>query len=654
MRMSQLERAEFAERRVRRRFAWVGHCALSGALGLALAAAAAQTPAVATGELAVGAADAARYLADVKALTTPAMEGRGDGTPGLTRAARLLEQEYKRLGLQPAGTTGFFQAFRVSTGAKLAGKNEMVEQTADAARKELKLNEDFVPFSFSSSGEASAPVVFAGYGVTAPEFGYDDYAGLDVVGKIVLVLRYEPAGFAAHTGNQGMTQHASLVTKAINARNHGATVVVVVNGAPGGGNATGPQGGGGAAGAPGGDPDPLMRFGSVSGPENARIVFVQVRNRVAQGWLTAGGKSLADLQKQIDETMQPASFELPDTLRLSVRAGVETTRATVNNVLAYLPGQSNEYIILGAHYDHLGYGHQDSLAPSLAGQIHPGADDNASGTAGVLELARMLAPLKGRLTRGILFASFAGEELGLLGSAQWVKEPTRPLDQAVAMINMDMIGRIKDGRVYVGGMGTGSTFEALLARAQNGAKFQMQYSRGGYSASDHTSFVARKIPVLFFFSGLHGDYHKPSDTWEKVNAPDAARLVDVIAKVTLELDAAAARPEFVAVAEEANPHTGVTTGVTSGGGYGPYFGSIPDFAEPETGVRFSDLQPGSPAARAGLKAGDILVQFGSMTIRNLYDFTDALRRSQVGQVVEVTVLRDGMRLTVSVTLEQRR
>jgi S1-C subfamily serine protease len=166
--------------------------------------------------------------------------------------------------------------------------------------------------------------------------------------------------------------------------------------------------------------------------------------------------------------------------------------------------------------------------------------------------------------------------------------------------------------------------------------------------------VTRKIPVLFFFSGLHGDYHKPSDTWDKINAPDAARLLDVIAKVTLDLDTAA-RPEFVAVAPEQNPHAGVTSGVTgSGGGYGPYFGSIPDFAEVETGVRFSDVQPNSPAARAGLKGGDILVQFGDKTIHDLYDFTDALRSSRVGQAVEVTVLRDGMRLTVSVTLEQRR
>jgi Peptidase family M28/PDZ domain/PA domain len=624
--------------------------------GLALAAlAAAQS-------LGVRLADPVRYLNHVKALTTPAMEGRGDGTKGLSRAAQLLEDEYKRLGLEPAGTQRFFQPFELTTGARLAGKNALIEQ--NGARKALRLNEDFVPFSFSSSGEANGAVVFAGYGVTAPELGYDDYAGLDVTGKIVLMLRYEPAGFAAHTGNQGMTQHASLITKAINARDHGAKGVVVVNGTPGGGNSTGPQGGAGGpsperaasgAGAPGGDPDPLMKFGSISGPTDSHIVFVQTRNRVAQGWMAASGKSLAELQKQIDGTMQPASFALPDTLHVTVRTGVEQTRATVSNVLAYLPGKSDEYIILGAHYDHLGYGGPDSLAPSQIGQIHPGADDNASGTAGVLELARLLAPLKGKLDRGILFMSFAGEELGLLGSAEWVREPTRPLGKAVAMINMDMIGRIKDDKVYVGGVGTGSTFDDLLKTARANSPFQMDYSQSGYAASDHTSFVGRKIPVLFFFSGLHADYHKPSDTWEKINAPDAARLLDVIAKVTLELDAAAARPQFVAVAPESDPHSGVTTGISSGGGgYGPYFGSIPDFSPVESGVRFSDVTPNSPAARAGLKGGDVLVQFGNMAIHDLYDFTDALRASNVGQMVQVTVLRDGMRLAVTVTLEQRR
>jgi hypothetical protein len=609
------------------------HAALAGLLALAIVAAApAQAPAPAR-TLTIGKADAKRYLESDKTLSAPAMEGRGAGTHGIALAANLLEQRYRSLGLDPAGTQGFFQPFAVITGAKLAALNQLQQQVG-GTKKILKLNEDFVPFSFSSSGDTEAPVVFAGYGASAAEFGYDDYAGLDVQGKIVVLLRYEPAGFAAKGGHQGLTQHAALITKAINARNHGARAVVVVNGKLGDG-----------------EDDLLTRFGTVSGPENAGILLVQVKNKVAQEWFAAAGKSLAAAQNQINQATKPASFAFPGTLRLTMDVHVDTLRATVNNVLAYLPGKTDEYIIVGAHYDHLGYGNADSLAPSQIGQIHPGADDNASGTSGVLELARLLAPLKGQLPRGILFESFAGEELGLLGSADWVQHPTRALDKAVAMLNMDMIGRIKDEKVYVGGVGTGSTFQAMLTAAQKNSPFHFEYSAGGYAASDHTSFVARKIPVLFFFSGLHSDYHKPSDTWDKINAPDAARLLDFIANIVIQLDTAAERPKFITVTEN-DPHSGVTG--SGGGGYGPWFGSIPDFGQSENGVRFSDVQPGSPAAKAGLKAGDVLVQFGGAPIKNLYDFTDALRRSKVGEVVEVTVQRDAKPLKASVKLEQRR
>ena len=305
----------------------------------------------------------------------------------------------------------------------------------------------------------AAPLVFAGYGVTADEFHYDDYAGLDVKDKIVVVLRYEPSGFAEKSGNHGLTQHSQLITKAINAHNHGAKAIVVLNGKLGDG-----------------EEDLLTRFGSVSGPENVGLVMVQVKNAVAEPWFQSSGKSLKDVQDQINSATKPASFAFPDTLHLSLHIDIETTRATVNNVLAWLPGQTDEYVIIGAHYDHLGRGNFDSLAPSQIGQIHPGADDNASGTAGVLELARLLAPQRGQLKRSILFMDFAGEELGLLGSAAWVQNPTRPLAKAVAMINMDMIGRIKDDKVYIGGVGTGSTFKAVLEQAQKDAPFKIEYS----------------------------------------------------------------------------------------------------------------------------------------------------------------------------------
>ena len=299
-----------------------------------------------------------------------------------------------------------------------------------------------------------------------------------------------------------------------------------------------------------GEEDLLTRFGSVSGPENAGIIFVQVKNDVAGGWLKAAGKSLAELQEQINASSKPASFALAENQTAALTVSIQTTRATVNNVLAYLPGKTDEYVIIGAHYDHLGRGNFDSLAPSQIGQIHPGADDNASGTAGVLELARLLAPQKGQLRRGILFASFAGEELGLLGSAAWVRDPTRPLDKAVAMLNMDMIGRIKDQKVYIGGVGTGSTLKAVVEQASEKSGFKIEYSPGGYSSSDHTSFVAKKIPVLFFFSGLHSDYHKPSDTWEKIDPVAATRLLDVVGATLEQLADAEERPAFIVVAED--------------------------------------------------------------------------------------------------------
>jgi hypothetical protein len=578
----------------------------------------------------IGAADPSRYLDDIKSLTAPSMEGRGDDTKGLARAAHLLEKRYHELGLKPAGTNSYFQPFTVITGAKLQADNRFSVQEGDQ-KQGLKLNQDFVPFSFSASGSVSAPVVFAGFGASADEFGYDDYAGVDVKDKIVVILRYEPAGFAEKSGNTGLTRHSQLISKAINARNHGAKAVVLVNGKLGEG-----------------EDDLLTRFGSVSGPANTGIVLVQVKNDVADRWFHAAGKSMADVQGQINHATKPQSFAFPETLHMSINVDIETTRATVNNVLAYLPGKTDEYVIIGAHYDHLGRGNYDSLAPSQIGQIHPGADDNASGTAGVLELARVFAPLKGQLQRGVLFASFAGEELGLLGSAHWVQEPTLPLDKAVAMLNMDMIGRIKDDKVYIGGVGTGSTLKPMLEKAEAKSNFKVEYSAGGYSASDHTSFVTKHIPVLFFFSGLHSDYHKPSDTWEKINPQAAARLVDVVGNTGLELAEAPDRPTFVAVVED-KPLAG-----GSGGGYGPYFGSIPDFGQVENGVKFSDVKPASPAEKAGLKAGDILVQFGDKPIKNLYDFTDALRRSKVGDVVDVTVLRDGKPVKASVKLEQRK
>jgi hypothetical protein len=576
--------------------------------------------------------DAKRYTEHVKFLASPEMKGRGAGSPGLEAAAKYIAAEFEKQGLKPAGQgSTYFQPFTVTTDAKPGPRNVLVSHLRGQA-KTLELRKDYIPFSFSSNGEVAAGLVFAGYGITAKEFGYDDYAGIEVKDKIVVVLRYEPKSFRKDSkgSDKPYSHHAHLVSKAINARNHGAKAIVLVNGETG-------------------ERDELIKFGSVSGPENAGILMAQVTNAVADGWLSAAGKKLDDAQKQIAE--KPSSFALPENVRAELRVDVKREHAKVENVLGYLPGKSNEYLIIGAHYDHLGLGNESSLAPSQIGQVHPGADDNASGTAALLELARVFAKQGGELKRGVLFAAFAGEEIGLLGSSEWVNHPTLAMKDAVAMINMDMIGRVNASKLYIGGSGTGSTFEPLLKQAAASYPFKIDYSRDGYSSSDHTSFAGKGIPVLFFFSGLHSDYHKPSDTWDKINGATAAQVVNLVADVSEQLIAADQRPQYQKV--EVNPHGG---GVPSGGGggYGPYFGSIPDFAPIENGVKFSDVRPGSPADKAGIKGGDVLVQFGEKPIKNLYDFTFALRESKVGDVVNVKVLRDGKPHEVKVTLEQRK
>jgi hypothetical protein len=499
------------------------------------------------------------------------------------------------------------------------------------------VTQDFLPFSFSSRGAAGGGVVFAGYGITAPEYGYDDYAHLDVRDKIVLVLRHEPQESDDKSVFLGktFTRHAEFINKAINARNRGARALLVANDL-----AAHPS-----------DEDRLASFGAAHGPRDAGLVVLQVKVAAADRWLAPAGKTLRGLQAEIDKALQSQSTALPDSLRLNLQVDIERKLATVNNVAAALPGKSKEHVIIGAHYDHLGLGEQHSLAESMVGQIHHGADDNASGTAGLLELARMLGARRGSLARGVVFLAFAGEEIGLLGSAHYADQPLLPLAEAAAMINLDMIGRVRNSKLYIGGVGTGSTFKPLLENALKQVSFQADFAGPDPAGSDHTSFLNKRVPALFFFSGLHGDYHKPSDTWEKIDAAGAARVLDLVLEVADRLIAAGERPQFVRLASE--QAAGAATG-SVGGGYGPYFGSIPDFGQVESGVKFGDVREGSPAAKAGLKAGDILVEFDGQPIKNLYDFTFALRSKKAGDRVQVRILREGKPVVATVTLEQRR
>jgi hypothetical protein len=586
------------------------------------------------------AADAAgispdRYLNDIRYLASPALKGRGSGQPGLEKAARYIEAQFAAARLKPVPDHSYFQPFPITTDAHLGSGNRM-EVSEQGRHTRLKLKRDFVPLNFSAAGSISGQVVFAGYGITAPEYRYDDYAGLDAAGKIVLVLRHEPQEFDEKSVFQGkaLTLHSQFWSKAANAKRHGALAVILVTDRP---NHPARK-------------DELEEFGHAAGPNNAGIGFLQVTAAVAQAWLEAAGQRLDEVETGIDKDLKPHSFALPS---VTVRAVVDLKRdtRTVRNVAAYLPGRTDEYVIIGAHYDHLGLGGPASLAPSLTGTPHPGADDNASGTAGVLELARWFGS-RPQHRRGILFLCFAGEELGLLGSRYWVDHPELPLEKAAAMINLDMIGRISNHKVYVGDARSGTTLQRLLDGALPPRDLLADYFGIGTESgsSDDTSFVSRQVPSLFFISGLHADYHKPSDTWDKINAPEAATLLGAVAEIAAHLADDPGRPQFVKVEP---PSPGPAAGEGTGSGYGAWFGSVPDFGETSKGVRFADVTAGSPAARAGLRAGDTLIEFEGKAVGNLYDLTYALRAHKPGDEVAVKVLRGGETVETKVTLGER-
>ena len=348
--------------------------------------------------------DPGGYLEHVEFLAAPEMKGRGAGSPELDQAAEYIAKQFESAGLQPAGDDGsYFQKFAVTTGAKMGGDNRL-EVTRNRGVDKLAPGEEYIPINFSGSGEVSGQAVFAGYGVSADELDYDDYTHFDVKDKIVIVLRYEPDFFEDddERGKRGRrrryTRHSHLISKAINARDRGAEALILVEG-------------------PGRRADSLIKFGSISGPADAGIPVVQVKSSVVEKWLRGSGRSLRILRRDINGKHEPQSFELAESLTIELSVDVEREQAMVSNVAGYLPGETDEFVVIGAHYDHLGLGDQSSLAPSQIGDIHHGADDNASGTAGVIELARHYASGGERPRRGLLFLAFAAEEIGLLGLA---------------------------------------------------------------------------------------------------------------------------------------------------------------------------------------------------------------------------------------------
>jgi len=639
-------------------------------------------------------ADAARYLASDE------LEGRGAGSKGLDLAADYIAEQFQAIGLKTELFDGRpVQPFEVAIGTEVGQNSRFAFQpppgengrTCEAI--ELKFGEDFTPISLSSGGEFDLPLVFVGYGITGKREKYDDYAGVDVKGKAVIILRHEPQQDDPKSVFDGTktTAHAPLRRKISNAYEHGAAGVIfctdlfeirknirqghqqwqkdldaLVAAHQEFKKVEDPtldqietqreriaelmQNVRTSAEKLAALYDPLLPFRAAGGGQPRKgFPIVHCRREVLDRILTTALKTdLAEIEKRIDERLQPQSRDLPGW-RVTGRVDIARKTAVLKNVVAVLEGEgplAEETIVIGAHYDHVGTKQpsQSPTAPSDEDRIYNGADDNASGTAALIEIARSLANRPEKLRRRVVFIAFSGEERGLLGSAYYVGHPLFPLEKTVAMLNLDMVGRLRDDKLMVMGSGTAKEFSDLLDKINQHHQFKLSKSPGGFGPSDHASFYGKEIPVIHFITGGHSDLHRPSDEFEKLNVPGMRRVAKFVEEVAVTLANADKKPEYVSIPRRR----------TSRGGNRPYLGTVPDFGAQGDGYAIAEVIEGGPAAKAGLRAGDTIIQFGQSKIGNLEDITAALSKHKPGDRVRIVVRRGKQTLTVEATLGKPR
>ena len=535
----------------------------------------------------------------VRYLASEALLGRGVDTPGITLARDYIATEFARYGLRPGGDgDSYLQSFEVAVGVRVKepGSLALGKQTA------LTSDREWTPLGLSTSGKVEGELVFVGYGITTKDHGYDDYAGVDVKGKIVLVLRYEPPPQSEDSPFKkypDYSTHSALRTKANNARDHGAVGMILVD----------------LHRSP--EEQELISTQTSLWRGGRSLVAAQVKRTAIEKPLADQGISLLSLKEKIDRSGKPAS------LPLAMSAGLEVTlqevRERTQNVVAILPGSdlesSRENIVIGAHYDHLGRGHFGAFDSRSAGTIHPGADDNASGTAVLLDLARRLAQSSVRPARSTVFVAFSAEELGLYGSRHFVQAfPGIAFTQG--MLNLDMVGRLRNSRITVFGARSGQGLSAVVSTAAT--QFQLEINESDdVGRSDHLSFYNRQIPVLHFFTGIHEDYHRPSDTADKLNYAGMENVSGMIMNVALQLANRAEPLKFVSLPSRA-PRREISESISSN----TYLGSIPDYGTEAPGVQLAGVVAGSPAALAGLLPGDVITRFAGSPIRTLRELLD--------------------------------
>ena len=582
---------------------------------------------------------ASRTKAHVMALASGASDGRLTGSEDERRAAEYIVAQLRRIGAVPLpGRTDYRLPFEFSAGARDGGSSIAVAQTRPGARADTFVSRvDVEALSLSDNGTVSGPVVFAGYGIAVPEsqgYAYDSYASLDVKDKIVLVLRYFPESADAKA-KAILARYSDLRFKALAARQRGARGLLVV---------TGPN-------SPNAGETIRMTFDTAL--SGSGIVAASIGARVADSLFAASGRALADAQRALDPgDPHVPGFELPD-VTVTFTASVVREKRTGHNIVAYLPATSpstavaKPWIVLGAHYDHLGHGEAgNSLAgKGETGQIHYGADDNASGTAAVLAAGEALA--KASRQRHVALAFWSGEELGLLGSAAFIGAAPIPIDQVAAYLNFDMVGRMQDNRLIVQATGTSPAWPGILERENVAAGFDLVVQEDPYQPTDTASFNQAGVPSLSFFTGAHADYHRPSDTAEKIDYEALDRVAAFATAIARRVAALDAAPAFAKVEQRA-------TGRPGRAGVRLFTGTIPDYTADIKGLRLSGVIGGGPADRAGLQKGDIIVEIAGQTIANIYEYTYALDAMKAGQPTKVVYLREGQRHETTLTPDVRR
>ncbi len=592
-------------------------------------------------------------------LASPQREGRLTGSPGAQEAANWIARYYESAGLRPVAGS-YFEPFEFNAGERLLPDQNHLALTTGVVsdpkespvRKDgvgsigFEVDKDFRPLSFSDCGKAQGQVVFAGYGLSVPEAHdepiYNSYDGLDVKDKIVLILRYVPEGVDAPRRAQ-LNRYAGLRYKAMLARERGATAVLVVSG-PNSAEA-----------------GKLLPLGEAETVANSGILAVSVTGELAEALVKPSGKSLKDLQTALDTEnphAPPLGFALSG-VSATVQTGVQVIKKTDRNVLGEIEpqGGSNEqteWVVVGAHYDHLGRGAgSSSLARSgEEGQIHPGADDNASGDAAVMEIAASLAKERAEhpegFKRGIIFACWSGEEIGLIGSGAFCEHPPVPAAQIAAYVNFDMVGRMHDNKLTMQGVGSSHFWTHEIEKRNVAAGFSLVLQEDPYLPTDTTSFYPKRIPVVNFFTGAHEDYHRPTDTPEKLDYPDLERIAKFARQIVLDLASAPERPDYAHVRKSGNGNSGSRETLRA------YLGTIPDYTSEVKGVKLAGVRGESPAEKGGLKGGDVIVEFAGQKIANIYDYTYALDAVKIGQPVPILVDRGGERVALKVTPEARK